>query len=273
MHRVRIFGVATGVLAAALFFAGTAPALPGDNILGGPPLTTAASTICSDSAFATGVSGSLGSIGANPIAGTLRMECAGGASGIGMMGNAASTPGDSLCGAHEVAVGIEGNEGDFIDNIAVRCQADSLSGPIVAAAPFGGAGGSFDGPYDCPTDQALTGFTGTVTDDLAYVRNVVIQCAPRAETTTDFIVSTTNKKVKVEGAVDPNQAGSKVTVTLFEKKGGKFKEADQAKPRLSASSVFHSSFGRPGSQSCKVTAKFPGDLDANPSSKSQKFGC
>jgi hypothetical protein len=251
-----------------------APGAPGDNILGGPPLTTVASTTCSDSAFATGVSGSLGSIGRNDdIAGSLRMECAGGASGIGTMGNGAGSPRDSLCDNGEVAVGIEGSEGDFIDFISVRCQADTSSGPIVADAGFGGARGSFDGPYDCPTDQALTGFTGTVTDDGVYVRNVAIQCAARADTTTTLAVKTTNKKVKVDGSVDPNQDGTRMTITLFEKKGGKFKKVDQAKPKLNASSEFSSSFDRPGSNSCKVKGQFPGDADANPSSANEKFSC
>ena len=185
MQRIRIFGVAatTGLLTAALF-ATSAPAAPGDNILGGPPLATADSTLCSDGEFARGVSGHLGSIGPNDVVGAVHMTCLNGAS-AGFLGGVPTSPRDSLCEPGEVAVGIEGFEGDFIDNISARCQDDSLSGPIVSAAGFGGPGGSFDGPYDCPTDQALVGLTGTVTDDpVSMVRNVLITCSARADTTT-----------------------------------------------------------------------------------------
>lgn len=274
MNRVRILGVATtGALVAALSFVTTAPAAPGDNILGGTPLTNVASTTCSDGEFATGISGSLGTIGPNSIAGTVRMECANGASAIGTMGNGPGAPADSLCEDGEVAVGIEGNEGDFIDHIAVRCQGDSLSGPIVPDAGFGGLGGSFDGPYDCPAGQALTGFTGTVTDDLVYVRNVVISCAPPADTTTTLEVKTQGNKVKAKGSVEPQQNGSKVTVTLLKKKGGGFKKVDQDKPTLVPPSEFSSSFDRPDAKTCKVTVKFLGDVNSNPSSASEKFKC
>src|SRR5688572_23461551 len=121
MKRVRTLGVAaTGASVAALLAAVAATAAPGDNSLGGPPLPDTASTICSDSAFARGVSGSLGSIGPNAIVSAVRMECLGGASAIGQMGTDPTDPGESICPDGKVAVGIEGSEGDFIDRLAVR---------------------------------------------------------------------------------------------------------------------------------------------------------
>jgi hypothetical protein len=201
------------------------------------------------------------------------MLCVGDIEGVGKMGTDPDPPVETACSGDDIAVGIEGNEGDFIDNLSVRCQPKKLSGPIYPAVGFGGAGGSFDGPYDCPAGQALTGLTGTVTEDQVYVRNVVIQCAPRADTTTTIEVKTPGKAIKVTGSVAPNQAGNKMTITLFEKKGGGFDKVDRNKPRLDASSEYKTTFDSPDAKKCKVTAEFPGTVAAEPSEESSTFSC
>ena len=274
MKRIRILGVVTtGVSAAALVLAAAGTAAPDDNILGGPPLATAGSTTCSDGEFARGVSGHLGTVGPNDVVGAVHMACLNGAS-AGFLGGAPGSPRDSLCDPGEVAVGIEGFEGDFIDNISARCQADTLTGPIEAAGGFGGPGGVADGPYDCPAGQALVGLTGTVTDDpISMVRNVSIVCAAPADTATTLIVKTPGNRVKAKGSVEPQQNGTKVKVTLFKRKDGAFKRVDQDKPRLGPPSEFSSVFARPKAKNCKVIVEFPGDVNANPSSKSKRFKC
>jgi hypothetical protein len=249
--------------------------LGGDGRLGGFPTTNAESTTCPEGAFATGVSGTLGSIGPNPIVGTAQMTCVGGVDaantlGTGTGGTAASTS----CSAGQIAVGIEGKEGDFIDNLAVRCQAADLSGAITTAAEYGGVGGGPDGPYDCEAGSALVGLDGTVTDDGVYVKSVGIDCAPLppADTTTTVSVAK-GKRLKVSGAVEDGEPGIAMSVTLFVKKKGKFKERDNRNPKLNGDSEYRTSFGRPNSGRCKVTAEYPGSDSTNPSSKSKKFRC
>ena len=274
MERFRIFWVATtGGLLTALAFAASAPAAPGDNILGGPPLATAGSTICSDGELARGVNGHLGTIGPNDVVGSVHMACLNGAS-AGFLGGVPTSPRDSLCDPGDVAVGIEGFEGDFIDQIAARCQDDSLAGPIQSAAGFGGPGGSFDGPYDCPAGQALVGLTGTVTDaPISMVRNVSITCAARADTTTTLGIKTPGNKVRAKGSVAPSQARGKVTITLLKKKGSGFKKVGRKRPTLDAGSKYETSFGSPDARRCKITVKWPGDVNSNPSSASKTFRC
>src|SRR5687767_13722592 len=114
MKQVRTLGVAiAGGLLTALAFAAAAPAAPNDGTLGGPPRPTAASSMCSDGEFARGLSGNLGTIGENDVVGAVRMECLNGASFTSSLGDIPFEPRDSLCQPGEVAVGIEGFEGDF----------------------------------------------------------------------------------------------------------------------------------------------------------------
>ena len=276
MNRNQIsLAVATTAFAATLFFAAPASAAPADGTIGGTPLATTDLTTCPAGKPAVGVSGTLGQIGPNPIVGTITMECVNDEDSVGTMGTGSGgAPGSSLCGEEQVAVGIVGKEGDFIDQISVRCQADDLTGPISTAGIFGGAGGAADGPYQCPAGQALQGLTGTVSDDGVYVRNVVISCAILpVESTTTLTVKKDGKKLKASGSVDPNHAGVKVKVTLLRKKGGKFKAVDQKQPTLDVASEYRTSFKRPDTGKCKITAKFPGDGDSKPSSASETFSC
>jgi hypothetical protein len=280
MTRIQLWGVSAAVaLFAQLVLAGAAPAATNDGSLGGSPTAQPASTTCPEGVFATGVSGTLGAIGPNPIAGTATMECTGGATAAGTMGTGTGgAPAFSECSGDDIAVGIEGREGDFIDNLAVRCQAADLTGPVSPAIGYGGMGGGADGPYDCPAGEALTGLTGTVTDDGVYVREVEISCAapppPPSDTTTTLTVKKVGERLKASGSVNPNQAGSKVKVTLYRKRdSGGYRKLRQRRPTLNSNSKYATSFRRPSSGRCKITSKFARDDDANPSSKSKKFRC
>jgi hypothetical protein len=283
MKRRNVF-VLVGSLAAASAMIAAAvavAAIANDGRLGyETPTDFTASSSCPDGVFAVGVQGNRGMIGPNPVASTARMECQGDAGSPAMIG---SDPGNSLdetkCSPGQVAVGIVGREGDFIDNLAVRCQDDSLTGSVEDAVGIGGSGGSADGPYDCPAGQGLTGLTGS-TDDPGggpsyYVREVEIVCAPPApaKSTTTLSVKKTSDKVKASGSVKPKEPGVKVGVTLYKKKNGHFKELDSKHPKLDAQSRYATSFNRPSFGDCKIKAAFPGSDDAKPSKASKTFSC
>jgi hypothetical protein len=202
--RVATIAAALGVLG---FVAGPAIAALADGQLGGPPTTTAASTVCPDGSAVTGAQGLIGSIGVNPIAGTITVTCTDGAIALGSMGTSSSGgSGATNCAAGEVAVGITGREGDFIDQLSVRCRPANLGGTTTTATGYGGSGGSADGPYDCPAGKVLTGLTGSTTDDTVYVRHVVIQCA--VPVTPD----TTPPTVSLAAAGHPTQLTKSFTV-------------------------------------------------------------
>ena len=104
------------------------------------------------------------------------MQCEDGAAPNGTMGIGVSgTTESTTCAAGQVAVGIAGKEGNFIDELSVRCRAADLSGATTTAASYGGTSGSPDGPYDCPAGQLLSGVDGTVVPG-GFVRDVVIIC-------------------------------------------------------------------------------------------------
>jgi hypothetical protein len=163
---------------AALALAAPASA-QADTRLGGPATTTKASTSCPAGVGAIGVAGNLGSIGINTIAATVTMRCRGGVAPSGPIGTflGAQGSGSSVCGAGQVAVGIVGREGDFIDQIAARCRASDLSGAITSATGFGGSGGGAELPIECPAGQWLRGLEGSVvTPAPTTAREVGIVC-------------------------------------------------------------------------------------------------
>jgi hypothetical protein len=96
-----------------------------------------------------------------------------------MTGSPDELPGSTSCLAGQVAVGISGNEGDFVDHILLRCRNADGSGAITSSAPlFGGPYGTPDVPYDCPTGEVLTGLTGQSVFDGTTIRYVELVCAP-----------------------------------------------------------------------------------------------
>ena len=156
----------------------TAIAAPNDGVLGGTPTSNVSSTACPNGKAATGITGRIFFIGPNPIAGTATVQCAGGAAAVGTMGTLSTgNTGSTTCAAGQVAVGISGREGDFVDRLAVRCQAADLTGAITTAAGYGGSGGGLDGPYDCGSGKRLVGLDGTLSADSVIVRSLVIRCA------------------------------------------------------------------------------------------------
>ena len=135
----------------------------------------------------TGATGSTRLVANNAVVGTLTAQCGGpGGPAAPTMGVAqgGDLPGLTSCPAGQVAIGIQGNEGDFVDLLTLRCRAADHTGPIALSAPsFGGAGGGADGPYDCPNGRALTGLTGELVFAATMVRYVQIACEAAAAVT------------------------------------------------------------------------------------------
>ena len=97
----------------------------------------------------------------NPIAGTATVQCAGGAVAVGTMGTLSTgNTGSTTCAAGQVAVGISGREGDFVDQLAVRCQAADLTGAITTADGYGGSGGPSTAPTTAGQASAWSVSTG-----------------------------------------------------------------------------------------------------------------
>ena len=160
--KVKGFGVAVAAFAA--FTIGVAPALAdvGDGQLGGPPATSGVDddTLCPAGEAVTGVEGATRTIGGFiPIIAVATVQCSDG--GVAStMGSGGGTPGSTSCPAGQVAVGIAGREGDFVDYLELRCQNADGTGPITNSSGFGGPFGTADGPYDCPAGTVLTGLRG-----------------------------------------------------------------------------------------------------------------
>lgn len=170
---------------AAVLAIGALPAAGaiGDGQLGGPPDASGVpdETTCVGGAAITGLTGTTRIIGAFiPIVATATAQCAGGGSASTMgsqTGSPDEVPGSTSCLAGQVAVGIEGNEGDFIDHIFLHCRNADGSGAITMSEPFfGGPFGTPDVPYDCPTGEVLTGLRGQSVFGGTTIRYVELVC-------------------------------------------------------------------------------------------------
>jgi hypothetical protein len=154
----------------------------GRRVLGGPDTADKGSTLCPAGVGASGVSGDRWLPAQHDVAATLKILCRGDVAPAGTMGNNSGVPGltgASQCGSGQVAVGITGREGDFIDQIAVRCRPSDLSAvAATATTTFPGQGGSPENLIDCPNGQWLRGLQGSlwVTPPTIYVRNVTLSC-------------------------------------------------------------------------------------------------
>ena len=121
--------------------AATASAAAGDGQLGGPPDSggIADDTVCADGEAVTAVTGATRIVGGFiPIVAVATVECTGGSVAGGTMGGGEGAPGSTSCPDGQVAVGITGREGDFVDYLALRCRNADGSGPITTSVGFGG---------------------------------------------------------------------------------------------------------------------------------------
>jgi ELWxxDGT repeat protein len=112
-------------------------------------------------------------------------------------------------------------------------------------------------------------FTG---QDFSAGNELLGLTAPRPSTLTTK-VGKTKLKIKASGKLSPAHRGALIAVTLYKKKGGKFRKVATKRPLTSATSAFVTRFNRPSARRCKITARFAGHPDHLPSQKSVLFRC
>ncbi len=79
--------------------------------------------------------------------------------------------------------------------------------------------------------------------------------------------------ITASGELFTAHPGETMTVTLFKKVGTTFQKVSSTTPVLSPFGAYTTSFADPGATSCKVVARFPGDVDHLPSQKAKVFAC
>lgn len=251
--------VGVPVLVAALAFAAGAMADPDDGVIGSDTYATeSASSVCPAGKAVTGVAGKLGDVAGNVVVGSATVECQDGATGVGTMGSdeyhAAYPDGATRCGDGQVGVGIVGREGDFVDQLALRCRDDSLTGAIANAGAYGGLGGGPDGPYDCATGQWLVGLDGSA-DNGDRVTEVEIRCARPAAPNTKITKQHPRKKTTKRRA--------EFKFVSIPAAGARFECKLDRKPFKSCTSPFRKKV-KPGKHRFKVRAILRGVTDPSP---------
>ncbi len=172
--------VALGVAATVLVFAAPASAAPGDGILG----VVTANAVSTDCAPGTGVIELRGRVetgGATDTVGSVAIRCEGGFTPSTSIGSEVGGTGleFSHCPDGHVAVGIEGREGDAIDQIALVCQPADLSGTPDPVVGYGGSGGEPDS-LECNPGEVILGLDGSVNDQMfPDASHVAIDCGVR----------------------------------------------------------------------------------------------
>ena len=113
---------------------------------------------------------------------------------------------------------------------------------------------------------------GAATDEEWIYITVNDAPPPPPELTIGF--TKTSTKINANGTITPPQPDSPINLILFRKEGSSFAKVAAKKLLLDETGNFAYSFSRPAAGTCKLTAKFPGDADAAPASKSTPaFAC
>ena len=98
--------------------------------------------------------------------------------------------------------------------------------------------------------------------------------APPAERTkTTLRVRLTREEIVATGRLRPKHPGRRMEVTLFERDGKRWDRIDRDRPRLKRGRRYRAEFDRPNASRCKIKARFKGDLDHVPSSRTKTFPC
>jgi hypothetical protein len=86
-------------------------------------------------------------------------------------------------------------------------------------------------------------------------------------------ITKSKNSIEATGAVTPNQATQQLMVTLLKKRGGDFAVLARQAPLLDAASTYRTSFARSSGGTCKVVARYPGDVSHLASETTQQFSC
>jgi len=239
------------VAAMAVASSGLALAAQNDGQLGGPPATDTATSMCPAGKGVTGASGREGDVAGHPIAASATVQCQDGAAASGSVGSGDTPPGSTACGPGQVAVGIVGREGDFVDQLALRCRASNLTGAIASSDPYpvGGTGGGPDGPYDCPDGQQLSGLFGSVEPD-GTLRHLEIRCAAPPS-----VVVTSPSNVFTVGGLTRNKKRGTATLAVNVPNSGELTGSGNGAKVSRASRATVSKTVAPGTAQLLIKAK------------------
>jgi hypothetical protein len=82
-----------------------------------------------------------------------------------------------------------------------------------------------------------------------------------------------HRSLSVKGAVKPAVPGVRVSVTLSRKHGSKYKKVATKRPVMTTAGHFTTSFTRPKSGKCEITAVFAGNRSFAASRQTKKVAC
>jgi hypothetical protein len=139
--------------------------------------------------------------------------------------------------------------------------------PLLAAMPYA-SGGTFYWRVAAADDAFLN------VGDYTAARSFTLPASvSKTASRISVSVAKTAQRIKVSGYVFPAHPTKMVTVTLYRKRSGVFRRLTVKRPLLNSLSRYATSFSRPARGTCKVTARFPGDIDHLASSKSVIVRC
>jgi hypothetical protein len=187
-------------------------------VTAGAPNTTGLVSTCPEGTYVVGIRPYVMPItswaaGAQAICGIFEGATAGFGNAIG--GFASSGPStDLVCPVGELAVGVYGRAGSYVDGMGVRCAVPGIAG---VDGPYGGgAGGTAKGPFDCRPGSALIGLAGSEltsagSDALMSLQGICSAASPVA-TATGALTGT--GPTNVVGAVSICRSGTFVTTIM-----------------------------------------------------------
>lgn len=91
-------------------------------------------------------------------------------------------------------------------------------------------------------------------------------------TLSQFIVLKSSSKLKIVGHLRPPHPGDVIKATLSKRKAGRWKKVS-SKSVVMRGDSFRVSFKRAGSGSCRISARFAGDADHLPSTRTKRLRC
>jgi pimeloyl-ACP methyl ester carboxylesterase len=147
--------------------------------------------------------------------------------------------------------------GPFLDGSTVTLTATAKPGHVFSSWVVDGS---------TRTENPLT---LTMSDD----RQVVARFDYKTPTSTTVTVTGVPSSIVAFGDVTPYHSGAPVDVSLYVKKGTKFKRIGQQSVQLDDASRYSVSLAAPSKGKCKVLVKFAGDVDHAASKATKVFPC
>jgi hypothetical protein len=135
----------------------------------------------------------------------------------------------------------------------------------------GGGGGAASGGGGGSSGFGAGTTSRSVTFDASGIPSVTFTY--KAATTTTLVIGKTTSTLRAHGSVSPFDPGVQLSVALYRKQAGVYRLIVTTHPPLNNLGRYSTSFERPQAGSCKVTARFPGDANYKPSTRTKLFAC